>query len=218
MSNDILEWMGPHRMIRIAKGRVGRGALGSALVVCLALVSGCASVDDFGGSQSTDLGESKQEFEVSARGGRYRFEYVTQGTNGYRTVFWRQGTSLSDDGKDAKLATNAVRHAFKTKFCKDLKLPVTFADGSPAPVGNAGLWTATLKCAKPPPKPKKPKPVKKKKQKKKKPSSDVVASKKKKSSSSSSSSSSTVKKKASSYDGPMVCKSTGSGYSCKPKR
>ena len=207
-------------MIRMARAGVGRATFGFALALAFGVLSGCASVDEFGGGgQSTDLGEDKQEFEVSARGGRYRFEYVTHGSDGYRTVFWRQGSSLSDDGKDEKLAVNAVRHAFKTKFCNDLKLPVTFADGSPAPVGNAGLWTASLRCAKPPPKPKKPKPVKKKAPKKK-PSSDVVASKKKKPSSSSSSSSatSTVKKKASSYDGPMVCKSTGSGYSCKPKR
>lgn len=186
--------------------------LGAALAI-----AGCASVND----DVMDLGEAKQEFEQYSQGGNYRFQYVAEGSDGYRTILWRQGESLSDDGKDGTLVAGVVKSVFRERFCKDLGAPATLSDGSPAPLGKEGKWTASLRCIEPPPK---PKPEKKKP----KPKPEPVAEAKPKpddapaSSSTSSSSSSDEKPKAaakpSSSDGPMVCEARNGGFDCKPKR
>lgn len=197
-----------------------------ALALVVAGLAGCANKEDTG-LAIEDLGAGQQEFETSARGGTYRFQYVSDGPDGYRTVFWRQGDLLSDDNKDAELAESVVRTVFHSRFCREMKKPVSFADGSPAPTGKIGIWTASLRCAEPPPKPKKPKEAPKKK-----PSSsdDTVAKAKpapsestktaaSESKPSSTTTGSTPAKPAapSSYDGPMVCKRVGDDFECKPK-
>lgn len=196
----------------------GTWRLGFALLTGLAGLAGCASVEDVV-TKSSDLGEGKQEFETSAQGGTYRFEYVTHGSDGYRTVFWRQGVSLSDDTADQKLATNVVRSVFGQRFCKEMKLPATLADGSPEPLG-AGLWRASLRCAAPAPEPKKASPEKKPKKKAPAAAAETVSEVKPKTESAPDGAK--PKKKTSSaaldYDGPMECTRTATGFDCKPKR
>lgn len=203
-----------------------KSRLGLAPALLIAGLAGCANVDGVGtnkGAPVEDLGPGKQEFETSAQGGRYRFEYVTEGADGYRTVFWRQGDPLSDDAKDSGLATNVVRTVFQERFCKELKLPVSIADGSPAPTGNIGIWTASLRCAVPPPKPKETKPEKAPKKKEPPAASGETASKsgetpKPASEASSGETKPKTKPASSAHDGPMVCEKTASGFECKPKK
>lgn len=184
-------------------------------------LAGCAS----SGTETLELGEGKQEFEQYSSGGNYRFQYVAISADTYRTVLWRQGESLSDDRKDEKLVAGVVRSVFHEKFCKELKLPVTLADGSPSPMGEAGKWTANLRCAQPPPPPPKPKPEKKKPKAKSEPKpaetakSDAPAPAEKTAKSSTSSSSSSTAAPRSVGDGPVSCTANSQGgFDCKPKR
>lgn len=199
---------------------VKRGCLLPALALA-ALLQGCASVDEGGGSGglSDNLGPGMEEFETQALGGTYRFQYVAETPESYRTVFWRQGELLSDDTKDAKLAGDVVRTVFNSRFCKDRKKPVVFADGSPAPLGKAGLWSAALKCAEPPPKPKEPKPEKAPAKKAPAAEPETASSPAAKSDTSASSSGEAKPKpKSTTSDAPMVCERVGDKFECKPKR
>ena len=191
-------------------------AIFCALFAALVL-GGCATGDKI------ELGEGKAEFEQYSQGGNYRFQYVAEGSDGYRAVLWRQGDSLSDDRKDEKLVAGVVRAVFLDKFCKELKQPVSIADGSPAPVGAEGKWTAALRCAAPPPPP--PKPAPEKKKVKVKPRSESVAASKSEaapapeSTSSSASKSKSAPAPKSAGDGPVECVSNGAGgFDCKPKK
>jgi hypothetical protein len=184
------------------------------------LLAGCAAPS----TETLEMGEGKQEFEQYSTGGNYRFQWVSTGADSYRTILWRQGESLSDDRKDEKLVTGVVRSVFLEKFCKELKLPVTFADGSPSPMGEAGKWQASLRCAQPPPK---PKPEKKKPKSGPKPVETATGddkpksepAEKKETTSSSSSSSSESAKSRSVGDGPVTCTANAQGgFDCKPKR
>ncbi|MGQ0672545.1 MAG: hypothetical protein ACT4N2_06640 [Hyphomicrobium sp.] len=177
------------------------------LAIGAALPMGCAT------PESTELGESKAEFEQSAQGGNYRFQYVAEGPDGYRTVMWRQGESLSDDRRDEKLVAGVVRSVFLERFCKEIKEPVSLAEGSPSPMGAEGKWSASLRCAKPAPPPPKAKPEKKAKPK---PEAAPVAEAKPEPPTAGS----TPKPapKPSSSDGPMVCEARNGGFDCKPKR
>lgn len=219
---------------------IRKSLFGLMLALGVAAAAGCASIDDTGGDKKLgDLGPDMQEFETSAQGGVYRFQYVSEGADAYRTVFWRQGDLLSDDTKDAKLASDVVRTVFNSRFCKDAKKPVVFADGSPAPLGKIGLWSASLKCATPPPKAKEPKPEKAKPKEKPSAPSGETASDAKPSSSTTSEAKSEgetaeakpkpeseapaakPKAKAASStvsDGPMECKRVATGFECKPKK
>lgn len=193
------------------------GRANAAIFAALSLfVSGCATSDPM------DLGEGKNEFEQYSQGGNYRFQYVAEGSDGYRAILWRQGESLSDDRKDEKLVSGVVRAVFLDKFCKELKQPVALADGSPSPVGGEGKWVASLRCAAPPPPPPKPKPEKKIVKPKPKPKPDAVAEaqpeKAAEPPTSSSSSDGEPKPKAKkSNDGPMVCEARNGGFDCRPK-
>lgn len=138
-----------------------RAKIAAALIAALSL-SACANKPE----DMAALGEGKQEFESISQGGLYRFQYVAEGSDGYRTVLWRQGDSLSDDGKDSALVSGVVKSVFKDRFCKELKLPVSLDEGSPRPVGEAGKWVASLRCAEAPAK---PKPEREKKKEKAKP-------------------------------------------------
>lgn len=182
----------------------------------------------------TELGEGKEEFETGSQGGTYRFEYVAEGEDGYRVVFWRQSNPLSDDNKDANLAESVIKAVFLNRFCKELNKPVALADGSPAPTGKIGIWTATLRCAEPPPKAKKAAAEKAKKAKEEivvdKPKADGSPSEAKAKSEgdggsgdSAASGSSDAPAKpakkpaaAAEYDGPMECTRTDDGYACRP--
>jgi hypothetical protein len=171
------------------------------------LLGACASSGGL-----TDLGEGKQEFEQYAQGGNYRFQYVAVSEDTFRTILWRQGESLSDDRKDEKLVAGVVRSVFHERFCKNLKLPVSFAEGSPAPTGLEGKWSAALTCANPPPP---PKPAPEKKKAKPRPAPETAstsepgakpAAKPRPSASASS-------------DGPVECVANSQGgFDCKPKR
>lgn len=182
------------------------------------ILAGCAAPS----TEMLELGEGKQEFEQYSTGGNYRFQWVSTGADSYRIILWRQGESLSDDRKDEKLVTGVVRSVFHEKFCKELKLPVTFAEGSPSPVGEAGKWQASLRCAQPPPPPPKPKPEKKKPKPAEtaaSPEKSTPASSDKKEASTSSSSSSGSSKPRSLGDGPVECVANkDGGFDCKPKR
>ncbi len=186
------------------------------------LFGGCAT------TETADLGEGKNEFEQYSQGGNYRFQYVAEGPDGYRTILWRQGESLSDDRRDEKLVATVVRAVFLEKFCKELQQPVALADGSPAPMGGEGKWSASLRCAAPPPPPPKAKPEKKKPVAKPKPAADgeTVSEAKPKPESApepaaTADAGTEPKPKAKSKpssDGPMVCEARDGGFSCKPKR
>lgn len=182
---------------------------GAAFLLAL---SGCATTENL------ELGENKQEFEQSSQGGNYRFQYVAEGADGYRTILWRQGESLSDDARDAALVAGVVKSVFRERFCKDVGAPASLADGSPVPMGKEGKWMASLRCAEPPPKPK----PEKKKPEKTKTKPEPVAEQPKPETPAASASSGEAKPKTaakpSSSDGPMVCEARNGGFDCKPKR
>ena len=182
-----------------------------------ALLAGCAAP----GTETLEMGEGKQEFEQYSTGGNYRFQWVSTGGDSYRTVLWRQGESLSDDRKDEKLVTGVVRSVFLEKFCKEMKLPVTFADGSPSPMGEAGKWTANLRCAQPPPPPPKPKPEKKKPKAKSepKPAETAAGEAKPKPEAAAKTEAPAKSKPRSAGDGPVECVANKEGgFDCRPKR
>jgi hypothetical protein len=208
--------------------------LGIMLVAAGAL-AGCAT------TEKTELGEGKQEFEAISQGGLYRFQYVADGADGYRTVLWRQGASLSDDGKDGGLVSGVVKAVFKERFCSELKLPVSLAEGSPSPLGQEGKWTASLRCAEPPPK---PKPEKRKPEAKPKPKpaetaetagreapektaeaappekAEAPAERKPPAERRADAEEKPAEAKPRAMDGPMECtaRKTGDGFDCRPLR
>ncbi len=207
--------------------------LGALIALTVAALMGGSAFPALAEDDPTDLGPGKEEFEIGAKGGTYRFEYVTQGEDGYRVVFWRQSTPLSDDSKDQGLAASVVSSVFLNRFCKDVKKPVSLTDGSPAPTGKIGIWTASLRCAEPPPGAKKAAAEKAKKVKDQivveKPKAggaageDAGAETKSKDDSAVAGSSDTPAKAekkpaAPEYDGPMTCTRTDDGYACRPAK
>jgi hypothetical protein len=185
----------------------------------LILLAACAS-----GPDMAELGEGKQEFEQYSQGGNYRFQYVAEGSDGYRTVLWRQGESLSDDGKDASLVAGVVKSVFLERFCKDLQLPVSLSDGSPSPLGSEGKWQASLRCATPPPKPKpEKKPEKPKAKPKPAPEAETAAKPesepKPTAEASAEAPAPKPKPRRASADGPVECVANSEGgFDCRPKR